>query len=35
MASVNLNKLRQAMEDYDKAVEMDPNNFIAHLIVDY
>ena len=30
MARVNLNKLRQAMEDYDKAIDMDPNNFLSH-----
>ena len=30
MCRVNLNRLGQAMDDFDKAIEMDPNSFLAH-----
>jgi len=29
-ARENLNKLREALEDYDLAIDLDPNNFLAH-----
>ena len=29
-ARINLNNLRGAMSDYDNALDLDPNNFLAH-----
>ena len=30
LARLNLNNLRGAMDDYDMAIDLDPNNFLAH-----
>jgi tetratricopeptide (TPR) repeat protein len=30
LARYNINNLRGAMQAYDKAIDLDPNNFIGH-----
>lgn len=30
LVRLNLNNLRGAMADYDMAIDLDPNNFLAH-----
>ena len=30
LARININNLRGAMSDYDNALDIDPNNFLAH-----